>query len=122
MAAVPGERAGMAAGAVNTFRQLGYAFGVAVLGEVFRGGLGHAAGSRLAGTLEQGGAGAALARSPALAPVIHRAFADGLDLTFAVAAALGLVASAAVFTLVRRPAARAGAEPAAHEQVDCGYK
>src|SRR5215468_230232 len=29
MAAVPGPRAGMAAGAVNTFRQLGYAFGVA---------------------------------------------------------------------------------------------
>jgi EmrB/QacA subfamily drug resistance transporter len=41
MAAVPVARAGMAAGAVNTFRQLGYAFGVAVLGEVFRGGLGH---------------------------------------------------------------------------------
>src|SRR5262249_8562175 len=34
MAAVPGSRAGMAGGAVSTFRQLGYAFGIAVLGDV----------------------------------------------------------------------------------------
>ena len=44
MAAVPAPRAGMAAGAVSTFRQLGYAFGIAVLGEVFRGGLARVAG------------------------------------------------------------------------------
>ena len=36
LAAVPGERAGMAGGALSAFRQLGYAFGIAVLGEVFR--------------------------------------------------------------------------------------
>ncbi|MGP3927941.1 MFS transporter [Streptomyces sp. 8N616] len=34
LAAVPAERAGMAGGAVNTFRQFGYAFGVAVFGTV----------------------------------------------------------------------------------------
>ena len=34
LAAVPPARAGMAGGAVNTFRQLGYALGVAVLGTV----------------------------------------------------------------------------------------
>ena len=32
MGVVPHSRAGMAAGAVSTFRQLGYAFGIAVLG------------------------------------------------------------------------------------------
>src|SRR6201996_3337716 len=39
MAAVPWQRAGMAGGALNSFRQLGFAFGLAVLGEVFRSGL-----------------------------------------------------------------------------------
>ncbi|MCK2214092.1 MFS transporter [Actinomadura sp. ATCC 31491] len=37
MAAVPPHRAGMAAGAVNTVRQLGYALGVAVLGLLYQG-------------------------------------------------------------------------------------
>lgn len=42
-----------------------------------------------------------LARTPALAPVVHRAFADGLDLAYAVAAGLGVIAAVTVFTLVR---------------------
>jgi len=47
-----------------------------------------------------------LARTPALAPVVHRAFADGLDLAYVVAASLGIIAAVAVFTLVRpRPQA-----------------
>jgi predicted MFS family arabinose efflux permease len=37
MAAVPHERGGMASGALNTFRQLGMALGIAVLGTVVRG-------------------------------------------------------------------------------------
>lgn len=101
MAAVPGSRAGMAAGAVNTFRQLGYAFGIAVLGEVFRGGLQHAAGRDLAGALSGGQAGAVIARSPGLAHLVHRAFADSLDLTFVVAAGFGLVAAVIVLAFVR---------------------
>ncbi|WP_432840653.1 MFS transporter [Dactylosporangium sp. CA-092794] len=35
LAAVPHERSGMAGGAVNTFRQLGFALGVAVFGSIF---------------------------------------------------------------------------------------
>ncbi|MFH9420191.1 MFS transporter [Streptomyces sp. NPDC017529] len=39
LGAAPPQRAGMASGAVNTFRQLGYALGIAVLGTVFAQGL-----------------------------------------------------------------------------------
>ncbi|KOT90192.1 multidrug MFS transporter [Streptomyces sp. NRRL F-5755] len=35
LGAAPPQRAGMASGAVNTFRQLGYALGIAILGTVF---------------------------------------------------------------------------------------
>jgi EmrB/QacA subfamily drug resistance transporter len=120
MAAVPWQRAGMAGGALSAFRQLGYAFGIAVLGEVFRGGLTRTAGAGLSATLSGGQAQAVLARTPALSPVVHRAFADGLDLAYVVAAGLGLLAAAAVFILARpRPQAGAAAvaagEPAAAE-------
>jgi len=106
MAAVPWQQAGMAAGALSAFRQLGYAFGIAVLGEVFDSGLSHGAGAGLSGALSGGQAPAVLAHTPALAPVVHRAFADGLDLAYVVAASLGIIAAVAVFTLVRpRPQA-----------------
>ncbi len=101
MAAVHWSRAGMAGGALSTFRQLGYAFGIAVLGQVFRSGLEHVAGPSLAGAISGGQAEAVLTRSPALAPLVHDAFAHGLDLTFIVAAGIGAVASILVFALVR---------------------
>jgi EmrB/QacA subfamily drug resistance transporter len=113
MAAVPWQRAGMAGGALSAFRQLGYAFGIAVLGEVFRGGLTRTAGAGLSATLSGGQAQAVLARTPALSPVVHRAFANGLDLAYVVAAGLGLLAAAAVFVLARpRPPAGAAAAAA----------
>jgi EmrB/QacA subfamily drug resistance transporter len=117
MAAVPWQQAGMAGGALSAFRQLGYALGIAVLGEVFDHGLAHGAGASLSAALSGGQAQAVLARTPALAPVVHRAFADGLDLAYAVAAALGLIAAIAVFTLARpKPPAKAAPEPAAAAQ------
>jgi len=109
MSAVPWQQAGMAAGALSSFRQLGYAFGIAVLGEVFNSGLSrglshglpHGAGAGLSPALSGGQAQAVLARTPALAPVVHRAFADGLDLAYVVAAGLGLIAAVTVLALVR---------------------
>jgi predicted MFS family arabinose efflux permease len=116
MSAVPWQRAGMAGGALSAFRQLGYAFGVAVLGEVFRGGLTRTAGAGLSATLSGGQAQAVLARTPALSPVVHRAFADGLDLAYVVAGGLGLLAAAVVFTLARpRPPAGGASAVAAGE-------
>jgi EmrB/QacA subfamily drug resistance transporter len=101
MAAVPGSRAGMAAGAVNTFRQLGYAFGIAVLGAVFHGGLARTAGEGLAGPLSGGQAGAVIAQGEGMAQLVRAAYASALDLTFVVAAGFGLVAGIAVLMFVR---------------------
>jgi hypothetical protein len=101
MAAVPRSQAGMAGGALSTFRQLGYALGIAVLGEVFRGQVSHVAGPALAGPLSGGEASAVMGRSADLSVLAHRAFADGLDVTFAVAAGIGLAAGLLVLVLVR---------------------
>jgi EmrB/QacA subfamily drug resistance transporter len=81
MAAVPQKLAGMAGGALNTFRQLGYALGIAVLGTVF---------TSAAATSAHPGAAA------------RDAVATNLDHVFAVAGGTGLVAAAVVFVLIRR--------------------
>lgn len=103
MAAVPGNRAGMAAGAVNTFRQFGYALGVAVLGLVFHGSLEDTAGDELAGPLSGGQAGTLIARGNDMSNMVHRAYAEALDQTFLVGAAFAFVAAIAVFAFVRSP-------------------
>jgi MFS family permease len=65
LAAAPRDRAGMAGGAVNTFRQVGYAVGVAGFGAVFQGRAAAGPGSALGTTVLVAGlvglAGAALA-------------------------------------------------------------
>ena len=117
MALVPWQRAGMAGGALSAFRQLGFALGIAVLGELFRSGLQHTAGPNLAGALSGGQARSVLAVNPALGPVVHRAFADGLDLAYVVAAAFAVLAGILVFALVRTPPAHeAATAPAPHAE------
>ncbi len=115
MAAVPWQRAGMAGGALNAFRQLGYAMGVAVLGEVFRAGLTHVAGSGLSTALSSGQAQAVIGRTPALAPVVRQAFADGLDCTYVTAAGIGLLGAILALVFVRRRTAAPAAQAAAAE-------
>jgi EmrB/QacA subfamily drug resistance transporter len=108
MAAVPRERGGMASGAVNTFRQLGMAMGVAMLGAVFRARVedalrGHVTdpGAATAALTDgQAGAGGHAARA---------AFASGLDAAYLVAGVLSLVTALAVFVLVRTSPAASGA-------------
>src|ERR1700679_1317022 len=101
MSAVPWQQAGMAGGALSAFRQLGYAFGIAVLGEIFRGGLTRVAGPALAGPLGGGQAGAVIAGSPRLTTLVHHAFADGLDVMYLVAAGFAVLAVITVFALVK---------------------
>jgi EmrB/QacA subfamily drug resistance transporter len=82
LAAAPPERSGMASGAVNTFRQLGFALGVAVFGAVFS--------HRLAAH-----------RDPRVG------VSDALDQTLLVAGFVALAAGVLVLMFVRRSAAPA---------------
>ncbi|MBM2623697.1 MFS transporter [Actinoplanes sp. LDG1-06] len=89
MAAVPADRGGMAAGTLNTARQLGFAIGVAVIGSVFA--------DRTADFLGSSD----VAQGLASGQVPAGAAAAGLDAGFAVAAGIGLVGALAVFLLVK---------------------
>jgi len=129
LAAVPKESSGMAAGIVNTARQLGLAFGVAVLGSVFtsraadvlqRRGVPHSAD--IASAVSGGQSSAVIARAPAafrgqLDVAIHQAFASGLHGAFVLAGGLGVLGSVLCYLLLRgaqtaswdkKPAAPAG--------------
>jgi EmrB/QacA subfamily drug resistance transporter len=109
--AVPGPLAGTASAAVNTFRQLGLAVGIAGLGTLFADRLSavvlSAGGSpQLADALPAGQAGRVLATAPPasrgnLDALVHTAFAAGLDRIFTVAGIAALVAAVLVVALVR---------------------
>jgi len=131
MASVPRERAGMASGAVNTGRQLGYALGIAVLGTVFARRITsyvtasgripdpQAASSALSG----GRAQAVLAQTPAdhraaAEQLVHAAFAAGLDRVYLVAGIVGLAAGVMTLLMVRRSSAPAPWEAAPGKPAD----
>jgi EmrB/QacA subfamily drug resistance transporter len=113
MSLVAPERGGMAAGAVNTTRQLGFAFGIAALGSVFA----ARAQSRLSGHGVPDAAHVARAiaggRTPGLlhaAPsrgrelldsAAHAAAVTGVQATYAVAGAVGILAGLLVIILMR---------------------
>jgi EmrB/QacA subfamily drug resistance transporter len=110
MAAVPQERGGMAAGAINTGRQLGLAIGIAVLGSVFSAriadGLDGTPAERAADAVTGGGARGVLAASPpdvraTVDAAIHGAVGGGLGTVMLVAGLVGLAASAGVAVLLR---------------------
>ncbi|MEU3462162.1 MFS transporter [Streptomyces sp. NPDC006733] len=117
LASVPPHRAGMASGAVNTFRQLGYALGVAVFGTIVASRMetslsgtvpdAHGTARALAG----GGAQGVLGHTPedrrgTVDHALHAAFASGLNTAAVVAGVVAVLAGIAVLLLVRTPAAR----------------
>jgi len=108
MSAVPQHSAGMAAGAVNTARQLGFTFGVAVLGGVFSSRVAGVLGDpALAPAVTGGQARAVLAHAPAahrpaLDQLIHAATASGLNHALVVAGVLGLAAALVTVVTMRR--------------------
>jgi EmrB/QacA subfamily drug resistance transporter len=124
LATVPRERSGMASGAVNTARQLGFALGVAVLGSVFTaqatsalrdGGAPDPAGT--ASALTAGQAGQLIGSAPAeqragLADLLGSAYAAGLRDVFLVCAAAAFVGGVLVFWLVRAGAPSTGHQAA----------
>jgi EmrB/QacA subfamily drug resistance transporter len=122
MGAVAPERGGMAAGAVTTARQLGYALGIAILGSIFQSRITHvvSADGRVphahAVALALGsGEGGALRRVLPPAPAAHllrQAFATGLDSVYLVSGIAGLAAGALALALVRNSPQRGAAQPA----------
>jgi EmrB/QacA subfamily drug resistance transporter len=106
MAAVPQERAGMGSGAVNTFRQLGYALGIAVLGTVFADRLREVGGNQAAAAIAGNSSGAGAGGGQSL---LHTASALGLDRIYLIAGLTALVGGALVLALVRRSPAPAWA-------------
>ena len=128
LAAVPRERSGMASGAVNTFRQLGFAIGIAVLGSVFTaratsvlGDAGTPDASGTASALSGGQAQRIVGAAPAgqragLSDLLDSAFAGGLRDVLLVAGAAGVVGSLLVVALVRAAAPHAGHRPAQQTQ------
>jgi EmrB/QacA subfamily drug resistance transporter len=113
MAAVPPQRGGMAAGAVNTTRQLGFAFGIAALGSVFT--------ARAQGVLSDHGVPSAAAAARAVAggqssvlighvppgaraaadAAVHASAVSGVQSSLAVAGVIGVLAGLLVLVLVR---------------------
>ncbi|MFI9060943.1 MFS transporter [Streptomyces sp. NPDC053429] len=117
MGAVAPARAGMAGGALNTARQLGMAFGIAVLGSLFHAGLadGLAGSGQARGTAEalaSGGAGRLLAAAPAAKAWVEAAFVNGLRETFVASGVMGLLGALAVVLLIRSAGRSAGAPQA----------
>jgi EmrB/QacA subfamily drug resistance transporter len=113
MSAVPVQRGGMAAGAVNTTRQLGFAFGIAALGSVFatraQGVLGDHSVPNPSGVAQALAGGQArfilqaapASVRPALDDALHSAAVSGVQLAFLVSGIVGIVAGFAVLVLVR---------------------
>ena len=101
LAAVPQERSGMAGGAVNTVRQLGYALGVAVFGTVLTSRMQDTLPHDAAHTLAGGGAGAL--SSTFSEHTLRAAFASGLNTASVAAGVTGMIAGALVLMLVRTP-------------------
>jgi predicted MFS family arabinose efflux permease len=115
---VPPQRSGMASGINSTFRQVGIATGIAVLGAIFESAITSKLTSALAATaaaphatqlghaVAGGGAGAALARVPAgqrahVATAVHGAFASAMNDILLVAAIVAFVGAVLGLVLVR---------------------
>ncbi|WP_269858862.1 MFS transporter [Streptomyces sp. RPT161] len=123
LSSVPPHRAGMAGGAVNTFRQLGYALGVALFGTLAASRMTHALTGEAAdphGTAQAlaGGAARQLLSARVAAPhALRAAYASGLDAAALAAGAVGIVAGVLVLLLVRTPNAPVPGPRRAAEQV-----
>ena len=115
MSAVEVQRGGMAAGALNTARQLGFAFGIAALGSVFAARASHVLADQGApgpDGLAKGLAGGQAKRIVASVPAklrdavdggLHSAAVSGVQWTLLMSGIVGVLAGLAVIALMRRP-------------------
>ena len=127
MAAVPLSRGGMAAGAVNTARQLSFAIGIAVLGSVFTTratsyltAAGAPSPARAAGGLAGGQAQRILGAVPSahrkqVDDLLHGAAVHGLATVLLVAGLVGVGAALVAFVLIRPTNPAVAGQPATSE-------
>ncbi|MDV7217997.1 MFS transporter [Streptomyces prunicolor] len=114
MAAAPPQRGGMAAGAINTARQVGFAFGIALLGSVFTAGTQHAlvrkhltSATALAHDVAAGQSAQVLhSATPGSRDIIDQAIraaaAHGIDMLLFVAGLIGVAAALISFLMIRQ--------------------
>ena len=126
MSAVPPQRGGMAAGALNTFRQLGFALGIAVFGLLFHNGIrdqlsGHVPNpDAVAGAIGQGQAARDVPPAAVLT-AIRAAVPTSLGDVYLVAAIVAFASGIVVFALMPRAVAHlAPGGPAADESAAGG--
>ncbi len=124
MSTVEAQRGGMAAGALNTTRQLGFAFGIAALGSVFAARASHVLADRgasgpdgLAKALAGGQARRIVSATPsrlrdAVDSGLHAAAVSGVQWTLLISGVLGVLTGVTVIVLLRRP--REVGDPAAN--------
>jgi EmrB/QacA subfamily drug resistance transporter len=124
MSAVEVQRGGMAAGALNTTRQLGFAFGIAALGSVFAARASHVLADRgapspdgVAKALGGGQARRILAAAPArvrdtVDGGLHAAAVSGVQWTLLISGVVGVLAGLLVVVLMRQPPAGKSESPA----------
>jgi EmrB/QacA subfamily drug resistance transporter len=113
LGAVRPERSGMASGTVNTFRQLGYALGIAALGTIFASRLSdsiasshlfanpHAAANSAVQGQAQGLIAAAGHSRAGVLHTIHAAYATGQNEIYLIAGVAGVIGGLLVLALVR---------------------
>jgi EmrB/QacA subfamily drug resistance transporter len=119
LGAVPPQLGGMASGALNTMRQLGYALGIAGLGVILQSRIGHSLSGathitdsgRLAKAVAGGQSQAVLHTAPPAAragldQAIQTAFASGLNATLVISGVAGLI-GAVIVAVALRPSASA---------------
>jgi EmrB/QacA subfamily drug resistance transporter len=117
---VPPQRSGMASGINSTFRQVGIATGIALLGALFSNTVGNEVrakaaavpavshrGAQIASAVQSGEIGHVIARLPAtarqpVALITRAAFTTGLDRILLVAAIIALVAGVIALAAIRR--------------------
>ncbi|MGY6026539.1 MFS transporter [Streptomyces spinosirectus] len=125
LAAAPPDRMGMAGGAANTFRQLGFALGIPAVGTILSGVIadkladgGHFTHTDTLADLVTGGQSAAVlaavpGESRAVAQrVIEDAYAAGLDRVFLAGGLVAVVAGVLVLLVVRGAAAQTATDSA----------
>lgn len=128
IAVVPPERSGMASGANNTFRQVGIATGIALLGALFANRLASAVGAlaartpfaahsaAIAAALRDGGAARLFAATPPqqrglLAGIVRGSFTAALNEILLVAAVISFASGVLSFVLIRTKDFVSAAQP-----------